>query len=183
MRDGSTHIVRGLLYPSLVQVFLGPSSTAWHTVHAFFVSQYKEIKKTDGEMPKIQSKSRRQNYNIMEQQKIDMYLAQNSAKFPNEKFFQIREALTQLDESKSHLVLSLELKDPTNILIFSIILGHLGVDRFILGQTGLGVLKLLTCGGCYIWWIIDMVNATKMARDYNYQKLVNALTMQGISIY
>jgi TM2 domain-containing membrane protein YozV len=41
--------------------------------------------------------------------------------------------------------------------LLSYVLGYLGVDRFYLGYTGLGVLKLLTCGGCGIWWVIDIV--------------------------
>ena len=50
-------------------------------------------------------------------------------------------------------------------------------------STGLGIAKLLTCGGCYIWWIIDMINATDRTRQYNYKKLQEALMMQGITIY
>lgn len=50
------------------------------------------------------------------------------------------------------------MKDKTIALILSILLGGLGVDRFYLGYTGMGVLKLLT-GGCFgILWIIDIVN-------------------------
>ena len=42
-------------------------------------------------------------------------------------------------------------------LILSGLIGSLGIDRFYLGHIGLGILKLVTCGGFGIWWIIDFV--------------------------
>ena len=50
------------------------------------------------------------------------------------------------------------MKDKTTAVILSALLGGLGVDRFYLGYTGMGVLKLLT-GGCFgVLWIIDIIN-------------------------
>lgn len=50
------------------------------------------------------------------------------------------------------------MKDKTTAIILSALLGGLGVDRFYLGYTGMGVLKLLT-GGCFgVLWIIDIIN-------------------------
>lgn len=42
-------------------------------------------------------------------------------------------------------------------LLYSILLGFLGMDRFSLGQTGVAVMKLLSLGGLGLWWIIDII--------------------------
>ncbi|XP_050398284.1 TM2 domain-containing protein 2 [Patella vulgata] len=42
-------------------------------------------------------------------------------------------------------------------LIYSVLLGFLGMDRFCLGHTGTAVGKLLTLGGLGIWWFIDII--------------------------
>jgi len=107
--------------------------------------------------------------------RIDMWLMSHSNYFRPEHMASITDLLSRLPEDKANLLLSLELKDPTTILLFSIFLGELGVDRFMLGHTGLGIAKLLTCGGCGIWWIVDMFIISGRARDYNYQLLVQHL--------
>ena len=50
-----------------------------------------------------------------------------------------------------------EIKSKVVALILSILLGELGIDRFYLGYIGTGILKLITCGGFGIWWLIDLI--------------------------
>ncbi len=48
-------------------------------------------------------------------------------------------------------------KSQDTTLLLAIFLGIVGADRFYLGDTGLGIVKLLTCGGCGIWALIDTI--------------------------
>ncbi|MCL2213505.1 MAG: TM2 domain-containing protein, partial [Oscillospiraceae bacterium] len=89
------------------------------------------------------------------QQKVDMFMMTNQKFFPQEKAIFLKEKLLSADENKFNLISMMDLKDPTTLLIVSIFVGSWGVDRFMLGETGMGVLKLLTGGLCGILTIID----------------------------
>lgn len=57
-----------------------------------------------------------------------------------------------------------------NKVMFTVVgcwlLGILGVDRFMRGQTGLGIVKLLTMGGLCVWSFIDLVIALTKLGQY-----------------
>lgn len=111
----------------------------------------------------------------MDQNKVDMYVMTNQKYFPAEKIMYLKEKLATMDESKFTMVSTVELKDPTTILLVSIFLGTLGIDRFMLGDTGMGILKLLTGGCCGILTIIDWFTVSKKTKELNFNNLMTVL--------
>ena len=70
---------------------------------------------------------------------------------------------------------AIELKDPTTILIISLFLGSLGIDRFMLKDTAMGVVKLLTGGCCGILTIIDWFSVQNKAKEMNFNNVMMML--------
>ena len=111
----------------------------------------------------------------MNMQKVDMYIMANQKYLPAEKILFLRERLLAADDSRMIMMTSVEFKDPTTILLISIFLGPLGIDRFMLGETGMGILKLLTGDCCGILTIIDWFTVQNKAKEANFQKLMSML--------
>lgn len=107
--------------------------------------------------------------------KINMLLMTYSKYFPDESMMMIRDRFEAMDESKTSMLYTLGLKDPTMALILSIVAGGLGIDRFYIGDTGLGIAKLLTCGGCGIWTIIDYFFIMKVTKEKNLEKFITVM--------
>ena len=108
----------------------------------------------------------------MDQEKIDMFIMTNQKYFPTEKIMYLKDKLRTIDEQKFSLLTTIELKDPTTILLVSIFLGYLGIDRFMIGDTGMGILKLLTAGCCGILTIIDWFTISKKTKDLNFNNVM-----------
>ena len=119
-----------------------------------------------------------QNVNVISQenkvdkQKIDMFIMTNQKYFPAEKIMYVKEKLKNCDTEKFDMISMTELKDPTTHLLVSLFLGSLGIDRFMLGDTGMGILKLLTVGCCGIMTIIDWFTISNKTKELNFNKFM-----------
>ena len=111
----------------------------------------------------------------VDRQKVDMFLMTHQKYFPAEKIVFIREKMYTIDESKFMLLSAVELKDPTTMLLISLFLGVWGVDRFVMKETGMGVLKLLTCGCCGVLTIMDWISIQKKTKERNFNDLMARL--------
>jgi TM2 domain-containing membrane protein YozV len=109
----------------------------------------------------------------MEQQKVDMFMMMNNKYLPESQIMFVRERLLAADDSKEGLLHAIQLKDPTIALILSLLTGNLGIDRFYIGDTGLGIGKLITCGGLGIWCIIDWFLIMNTTREKNLMRLLS----------
>lgn len=111
----------------------------------------------------------------MDAQKVDMFIVANGKYFRGELIPQIRKRLLELDDSRWIALQSISFKDPTTTLLVSIFGGAYGIDRFYIGDVGLGIAKLLTCGGIGIWTIVDWFLIMDATRDKNVELLQSAL--------
>lgn len=105
----------------------------------------------------------------------DTFIAMNSKMLPKDSgtIFHLKNHLTALPSDQEFLVNSIKLKDPTVALVLSLFFGGLGIDRFYNGQTLLGLLKLLTLGGFFIWTIVDLFLIMGAVRTKNCEQLMS----------
>ena len=111
----------------------------------------------------------------MDAQKVDLFIATNGKCFEGHQIMQIRDMLLKADDSRWVYLQTVQFKEPTTALIISLFAGGLGIDRFYIGDTGMGVAKLLTCGGLGIWTIVDWFLIMGSTRDKNFQKLLSVM--------
>ena len=109
---------------------------------------------------------------FIEKEKVDMFIMTNQKYFPAEKIMFLKEKLYKLDETKFSMISCVDFKNPTTLLLISLFLGPLGIDRFMLKDTGMGVLKLLTGGCCGILTIIDWFSIEKKTKEKNFNDLM-----------
>lgn len=108
---------------------------------------------------------------------ISYFLAHNSGCFDDFHLSRIAEGLEMVPDEKAPLVLGADFKKPLHMLLVSLAGGAMGIDRFVLGQTGVGIAKLLTCGGMGIWTIVDFFLIMGETRAYNANKIIELINL------
>lgn len=140
------------------------------------------------------------------EQSVERYLFLNSTFFPQEKLSQIKDKLLS-NESVFNRARLMTLKDPNTLLLISVFVGQLGVDRFLINKKATGALKLIFWLIAYVcmfvsffvilndatkfigWfllslylvflivWIIDLCKIRNMTKEYNYSLIMNILSI------
>lgn len=109
----------------------------------------------------------------MERAQVDQLMFAMASKIPAESMMLVRQKLEQCEDSIMAQTAIAQFKDPIIALVLSIFLGIYGVDRFYIGDTGMGVGKLVTCGGCDIWWIVDIFLIMGATRKKNLERIMS----------
>ena len=140
------------------------------------------------------------------EQSVERFLFLNSTFLPKQKIPLIKEKLLG-SESAFNRVRLMTLKEPNTLLLISVFVGQLGVDRFIINKKATGALKLLFWLVAYVcmfasffvilydttkfigWfllsvyfvflivWIVDLCKIRNMTREYNYSLIMNILSL------
>ncbi|PWK72966.1 TM2 domain-containing protein [Mucilaginibacter oryzae] len=91
--------------------------------------------------------------------------------------------LTESQKKYFYMVYANKRKNSQDILLFTL-LGFVlvaGVQRFVLGQTGMGILYLLTGGFCGIGTIVDLINNKSLTLEYNKNMAYESYQMAKMS--
>jgi TM2 domain-containing membrane protein YozV len=71
-----------------------------------------------------------------------------------------------MKSKEGYMMAKSERQRQLTILLISFLAGYFGLDRFYRGEIALGVIKMITCGGLGVWYLVDVAIAA-----YRFGKL------------
>ena len=108
------------------------------------------------------------------------------AGFSPEELSFLQHATPDLTESQKkyfYMVYSNKRKNSQDVLLFTLLgfVGFAGIQRFVLGQIGMGVLYFFTGGLCVIGTVVDLINNKSITLEYNKNMAYESYQMAKMS--
>jgi TM2 domain-containing membrane protein YozV len=105
---------------------------------------------------------------------------------PEEMAF-LQQGTAELDENQKkyfYMIYSGKRRNPQDILLVTLLgfIGIAGVQRFIVGQVGMGILYFFTWGFCWIGTMVDLLNYKSIALEYNHKMAYESFHMAKFTI-
>lgn len=124
-------------------------------------------------------------HSVMEKNKVHAIMMQYRDLIDPENLPTLKNALERVDDSVYEELLLVPTKSPITTILLSVFCGGFGVDRFYLGDVGLGVTKLLlitllaipTFGLISIWSLLDIYFCYRKAKEINFKNVMQRLAM------
>lgn len=104
-----------------------------------------------------------------------------------EEYTFVQQIMNGMDEKQKQQFIffySGKRQSPGDVLLFTLLgfIGVSGVQRFILGQIGMGILYFLTCGLCFVGTIVDAINHKNLANDHNQKMALESAHLVRIQM-
>ncbi|OKS88982.1 hypothetical protein RG47T_4460 [Mucilaginibacter polytrichastri] len=87
---------------------------------------------------------------------------------------------TGLSDTQKHNFVTIyggKRRDPQDIMLVTLLgfVGIAGVQRFLTGQTVMGLIYFFTAGFCFIGTIVDIINYKSLANEFNQKMAYESL--------
>lgn len=105
----------------------------------------------------------------------DKFLVLNQIDLPEDKIPILRAHMLHCSLGKLQAIQGMSCRHAYNMQFISFILGWSGIDRMLIGDIGLGLLKLFTFGGFGILMLFDWLTIIYQTRYYNYLQVMSVL--------
>ena len=106
---------------------------------------------------------------------VDKFLVMNQNDLPQAQIPMLRQNMLHCSMRKLYAIQQMSLRRAYNMQFISIILGWSGIDRMLIGDMSLGLIKLLTLGGFGLIMIYDWLVIVHHTRRYNYLQVMSVL--------